>query len=192
MDSEDTKKLLAVVGGLLFVFAVFFFLLWRPKYSDLGKYQEELSMKEAELMRLERDAADWPDTITREMLDQYGMELERIWALIPTKEEIAILLEEIQTHARASELEIISLSRIPKPRTSAPEAKKEEKYVRVPYKIVLGGSYFGLIRFMRKLEDSRRLVTMTDIKVNSVEGKNYAEAEIQFNIFYSRAGVEAG
>jgi type IV pilus assembly protein PilO len=126
------------------------------------------------------------------MLDQYEMELERIWALIPTKEEIAILLEEIQTHARASELKIISLSRIPKPRTSAPGAKKEEKYVRVPYKIVLGGSYFGLIRFMRKLEDSRRLVTMTDIKVNSVKGKNYAEAEIQFNIFYSRAGVEAG
>ena len=192
MDSEDIKKLLAVVAGLLFVFAIFFFLLWRPKYSDLGKYQEELSKKEAELIRLERDAADWPDTITQEMLSRYEMELERIWELIPTKEEIAILLEEIQTHARASELEIISLSRIPKTRTVAPEAKKGIKYIRVPYKIALGGSYFGLVRFMRKLEDSRRLVSITDIKVNSVKLKHYAEAEILFNIFYSRAGVETG
>jgi len=192
MESGDIKKLLAIVGGLLFVFAVFFFLLWRPKYSDLGLYQEELSKKEAELIRLERDAADWPDTITREMLDRYEMELERIWQLIPTKEEIAILLEEIQTHARASEMEIVALIRVPETRNSAPKTEKESRYVRVPYKITLGGSYFGLVRFLRKLEDSRRLVTITDIKVNSTEGEYFVEAELQFNIFYSRVGVKTG
>ena len=62
----------------------------------------------------------------------------------------------------------------------------------MPYKITLGGSYFGLVRFLRKLEDSRRLVTITDIKVNSTEGERFVEAELQFSIFYSRAGVETG
>ena len=191
MDSGNTKKLLAVVGGPLFVFVVFFLLLWRPKYADLGRYQEELSKKETELMRLERDASDWPDTITRGMLNEYEAELERIWELIPTKEEIAILLDEIQDHARSSELEIISLSRVSKTRASITETSKGTKYVRVPYVVTLGGNYFGLIRFLRRLEDSRRLVTITDIKVNAVGEGHLVQANLQFSIFYSRVGVEA-
>ncbi len=190
MDSGNTKKLLAVVGGPLFVFVIFFLLLWRPKYADLGRYREELSKKEAELMQLERDASDWPDTITRGMLNEYEAELERIWELIPTKEEIAILLDEIQDHARSSELEIISLSRVSKTRANIAETSKGNKYVRVPYVITLGGNYFGLIRFLRRLEDSRRLVTITDIKVNAASGRYFVQANLQFNIFFSRVGVE--
>jgi len=190
MDSANTKKLLAIVGGSLLVFVIFFLLLWRPKYTDLGKYREELSKKEAELMQLERDASDWPDTITRGMLNEYEAELERIWELIPTKEEIAILLDEIQDHARSSELEIISLSRVSKTRASITGTSKGTKYVRVPYTITLGGNYFGLIRFLQRLGDSRRLVTITDIKVNAVSGRHPVLANLQFNIFYSRAGVE--
>ena len=189
MDSGNTKKLLAVVGGPLFVFVIFFLLLWRPQYADLGRYREELSKKEAELMQLERDASDWPDTITRGMLNEYEAELERIWELIPSKEEIAILLDEIQDHARSSELEIISLSRVVKTRASITETNKGTKYVRVPYVITLGGNYFGLIRFLRRLEDSRRLVTITDIKINAASGRHFVQANLQFNIFYSRVGV---
>lgn len=190
MDSVNTKKLLAVVGGPLFVFVIFFLLLWRPKYTDLGRYREELSKKETELMQLERDASDWPDTITRGMLNEYEAELERIWELIPTKEEIAILLDEIQYHARSSELEIISLSRVSKTRAGITEMSKGPKYIRVPYAITLGGDYFGLIRFLRRLEDSRRLVTITDIKVSAASGGHLVQVNLQFSIFYSKMGVE--
>ena len=192
MASEDVKRLLIVVSSFLVVFLAFFFLFWRPMFSDLKEYQEELSNKEAELARLEKDARDWPASITRERLDGYEIELQRLLNLIPSEEEIAMLLDEIQTHARAADLEILALSRVSarKNQRASSTAGEEPKYVKVPYEISLGGSYFGLIKFLRRLEDSKRLVTVDGIKTNVGQGNYPMDVNIQFNIFYSKVGVE--
>jgi Tfp pilus assembly protein PilO len=204
MASEDVKRLFVLISFFLLVFLAFFFLLWRPKLTDLRRYQRELRDKQAELVQLERDAQDWPDTITREMLEQYEDKLERLWSLIPSEEEVSVLLDEIQTHARSSDLEILSLtrsstsggtsSRSARSGTAAsgnPKAAGEpSRYVRVPYKISLGGGYSGLVKFMRRLEDSERLVTVTSMRMNAGQGQHPVDAEIQFNIFYSKVGVE--
>ena len=191
MAPEDVKKLLIVVSAFLVVFLVFFFFFWRPKSSELGRLQEELSEKQAELARLERDAADWPDTITRERLMRYEEELAQLWELIPSQEEVSALLTDVQDHARAADLEILSLSR-----TSGSQGRPGQaaasRYVRVPYKIIVGGNYFGLVRFLRRLEDSKRLITVTSTKVYTVPEGFFVGAEIEFNIFYSRTGVETG
>ena len=68
-------------------------------------------------------------------------------------------------------------------------ATRSSRYVKVPYKISLGGTYFGLIGFMRRLEDSNRLVTVTNTKVKAGAEGRFVSAEVQFNIFYSRVGV---
>jgi len=204
MASEDVKRLFVLISFFLFVFLAFFFLFWQPKLSDVRRYQRELRDKQAELIQLERDASDWPDTVTREMLEQYEEKLERLWSLIPSEEEIAVLLDEIQTHARAADLEILSLTRSvradsqlastksasgnDKPKTES----EPSKYVRVPYKISLGGGYSGVVRFLRRLEDSERLVSVIGMKMRAGQGKYPVDAEIQFNIFYSKVGVETG
>ena len=102
----DTKKLLLLVTVFLVIFLAFFFIFWRPRYISLSKSQRMLSDKEAELIQLELDARDWPDSITREKLRQYEIELEKLWDLIPTREEVAVLLDEVETHARTANLEI--------------------------------------------------------------------------------------
>jgi hypothetical protein len=55
----------------------------------------------------------------------------------------------------------------------------------------LGGSYFRLIRFLRDLEGANRLVNVTDIDIHSGRGKYPVDADIQFNIFYSKMEGEA-
>ncbi len=200
MTSEDVKKLLIVVSVFLIVFAAFFFLFWQPKSNEVATYRSELSKKQTELVQLERDAEDWPDSITREKLSRYEEELTQLWALIPSEEEVSMLLKEIETHARASDMEILSLSRELTSRSSRPaaasatgtEVAKPPRYVRASYKITLGGNYFGLIRFLRKLEDSNRLVTVSNTKVSTGTAEHLVNAEIQFNIFYSKLGVKAG
>ena len=196
MAPEDIKKLLIVVSIFLVVFAAFFLLFWRPKAAELSDYRAELSKKQAELARLERDVADWPDTITREKLARYEKELVQLWTLIPSEEEVSELLREIESYARASNLEIISLTRTSPNKTNritAPKPGEKEvakpKYVKVPYKITLGGNYYGLISFMRKLEDSNRLVTVSSTSISAGQGDYLVDAEVQFNIFYSKAGV---
>ena len=195
-NSANGNGATIVVSIFLVVFAAFFLLFWRPKTAELSDYRNELSKKQAELTRLERDVADWPDTITREKLTRYEEELVQLWKLIPSEEEVSDLLREIEAHARASNLEIISLTRTSPDkatRTTAPKpgekAPAKPKYVKIPYKIALGGNYYGLISFMRKLEDSNRLVTVASTSISAGQGEYLVDAEVQFNIFYSRAGV---
>ena len=191
MAPEYIKKLMIVVSSFLVIFLIFFFFFWRPKFAELRTLQKNLSEKQAELIQLERDAEDWPDSITRERLRRYEEELSQLWELIPSKEEVADLLKDIQSHARNSSLEIISLNRVTTPGRAQTTAEKESRYVKVPYKLSVGGDYFGLITFLRKLEDSKRLVTIISTKVYTGEGTHSLGAEVQFNVYYSRVGVEA-
>lgn len=192
MAPEDIKKIVIVVCSFLVIFLVFFFFFWRPQYSELKITQEKLSKKQAELIKLERDAEDWPESITRARLRRYEEELMQLWEKVPAKEEISDLLKEIQIHARNSELDILSLSRITVSRTANTPEDKETQYVRIPYKISVSGSYFGLVSFLRRLEDSRRLVTITSTRVYTGEGNDPVGAEVEFNVFYSKVGVAAG
>ena len=127
---------------------------------------------------------------------QYEGDLEQLWRLIPSEEETAMLLDEIELRAKSERLDIISLSRVPSPRTSyeisQPKAGETTQYVTVPYKLTLGGSYFGLVRFLRNLEDSNRLVNVTNIDIYTGRGRYVLSAEIQFDIFYSKVEVKAG
>ena len=201
MTSEDVKKLLIVVSAFLIVFAAFFFLFWRTQSNNVAKYRNELSEKQKELAQLERDAEDWPDSITREKLSRYEAELSQLWALIPSEEEVSMLLKEVETHAIGSDMEIMSLSRelasrsTTRPATGAAtgtQAVKPPRYVKASYKITLGGDYFGLITFLRKLEDSTRLVTVSSTRVETGTLEHIVKAEVQFNIFYSKMGVKTG
>lgn len=200
MASEDVKKLLIVVSIFLIVFAAFFFLFWRTQSNNVAKYRIELGEKQKELAQLERDAEDWPDSITREKLSRYEEELKQLWTLIPSEEEVSMLLKEIETHAKSSDMEILSLSREVTSRNSRPAAApaagtaaaKPPRYVRASYKITLGGNYFGLITFLRKLENSTRLVTVSSTRIDAGTLEHIVNAEIQFNIFYSKMGVKTG
>ena len=193
MAPEDVKKLLIVVSAFLAVFLVFFFFFWRPEYTDLRTYQQSLSEKEAELSQLKQDAEDWPDSITREELNQYEERLSRLLEKVPEEEEVSMFLKNIRGYAVASGLSIMSLVREPDAVVgSAPAQLKESRYAKVTYKISVGGTYFGLISFLRELEDSNRLFTVTSAKVSSEPKGQFVGAEVQFNIFYSRSGRETG
>jgi len=196
MASEDVKKLLIVVSVFLIAFVAFFFLFWRPQSNDLATYRSELSKKQMELVQLERDAEDWPDSITREKLGRYEAELTQLWELIPSEEEVSVLLKEVETHAEFSDMKILSLSRESISKNSRSVAGTETsgspRYIRASYKITLGGNYFGLINFLRKLEDSKRLITVTSAKISNGMAQYLVSAEIQFNIFYSKVGVKIG
>jgi Tfp pilus assembly protein PilO len=89
-------------------------------------------------------------------------------------------------------LEIISFIRVPdRSRRSSRDTQTEEsKYVRVPYEIALSGTYSGLVTFLKKLEDSERLVNVASIKMYTGQGRHPVDANIVFNIFYSKVGVE--
>ena len=192
MDPEDIKRALILVISLLLVFIVFFSVFWRPKVASLKRYQIDFRDKTADLVRLEQDVKNWPAKFTPEAMEKYEGELNRLWELIPPEEEIAFLLEEIRTHAISAKLEIISFAGISNAKTTLSSTDGNAQYINVPYKISLSGSYFGLVEFLRRLEDSKRLVTVTSIEMYSGRGEHPMDAEIRFNIFYSEVEVKTG
>ena len=194
MNSEYSKKLLIYLSCFLVVFAAFFFLFWRPRYSELKRNQEKLSRQEAKLIRLEKDAKDWPKSITREKINRYESELERLWNLIPSGEGVSALLDEIQTHARESNLAIRTLTRVSTKksptRNRTQKVQTNARYERVPYKLSVSGSYFGLLQFLKSLEDSKRLISINKIDMRASNGPYLMDADIEFSIFYSKVGVD--
>jgi len=195
---DNTRKILILSGLMLVIFAAFYFFLWRPGMIQLNKYRQDLSKKSSEMVQLEKDARDWPNTITREKLVQYEEKLSLLWSLIPTEEGISLLLDEVQNHARASGLDIMSLKRESGsnlPRTEANKTGKN-RYEKIPYKMQIRGSYFGLTQFIRKLEDSNRLIVISKLEAQTnnlddpLKWSYTIEANVEFSIFYSRAEVE--
>ena len=196
MEPEDIKKLLVVVLFFVVASIAFFFVFWRPMSTDLRNSQVDLSNQTAKLLQLEQDVKDWPESFSQQTMEQYEVELEQLWNLIPSEEELAMLLDEIETRAKSARLNIISLARVSASKATfeidQPQTGQKTQYIRIPYEISLGGKYVGLIEFLRKLEDSRRLVTVTGIRIYKGRGVYPVDVEIQFNIFYSKVGVEIG
>lgn len=199
-SSTQLEKTAILSGVMLVLFIIFYFALWTPGLRELKRYQSELNKKSAELVQLERDAKDWPNTITREMINKYENKLELLWDLIPTEEGLSLLIDEVRNHAFVSGLEIISLKRESAAKqtadTTQPGNTNESKYEKASYKIKLRGSYFGLVQFIQRLEESDRLITINGIESRANTGNDplqwgYAmEADVDFNIYYSGAGVE--
>lgn len=194
------QKIAILSGIMLLIFVTFYFALWRPGLSELKKYQVDLNKKATELTQLERDAKDWPDTITREMITRYENKLELLWDLIPTEEGLSLLLDEVQKHAIISGLEIISLKRENGAKKKAapelPDESNKGNYEKASYAIEIRGGYFGLLKFIKSLEESDRLITINGIESQSNSDENplqwghIIETKVGFNIYYSKAGVE--
>ena len=193
MAMEDIKRLLILASFFLLVFLLFFFLFWRPRTGNLERHKADIVSKKTVLLQLKQDIDDWPPSFTHDIMQTYRGDMDRLWNLIPSEEEAAMLLGDIEAQVTAAKLKLLHMARITTAMTTfefgQASGKGKTQYIRMPYKITLGGDYFGLIKFLRELENAERLVTVTNIVLSAGQEDYPMDADIQFNIFYSKAEV---
>ena len=205
MFSTELKKVIAFASfwGLVFIF--FYFSFWNPGIGSLKKTRERINLNQGVLTQIKKDVESWPKTLTAEKLKNAEEELQELFAKIPPEEDIPGILEHIQKYgAMMVHLNITGITNITTEDTKQKRNEDEEEetpYAKVTYKLTADGNFLNVIRFLRGLETSERLIVIEDLNLKRETGeKNNVEthvfglkgalltlqAEVTLSLFYSK------
>lgn len=153
---DRTKKILILAGVLVFLTALYVWLLFLPAYKEIENLDRDLSKlleKKAEQEAIAQNLAAFKREYQR-----LELSLKQAMAQLPDKKEIPSLLENISNLGRESGLEVALF------KPGAPKPK--DFYAEVPVDIKLEGSFNNLLVFFYQVASLPRIVNISDLTVN--------------------------
>ena len=109
----------------------------------------------------------------RRRMDQYTRHVDRLEELIPGREEVASLLNDIQGQARQTDVDVLGLD--PEP----PEAAGP--YTRTSYQMTVVGEYHDVGRFLTRIASLSRIVTPVELEV-TIFGNPQTRPEMEYPV----------
>jgi type IV pilus assembly protein PilO len=109
----------------------------------------------------------------RRRMDQYTRHVDRLEELIPGREEVASLLNDIQGQARQTDVDVLGLD----PEPPAPAGP----YTRTSYQMTVVGEYHDVGRFLTRIASLSRIVTPVDVEV-SIYGNPQSRPDMEFPV----------
>ena len=109
----------------------------------------------------------------RRRMDQYTRHVDRLEELIPGQEEVAALLNDIQTQARLTNVDPLGLDPEP-PQPTGP-------YTRTSYQMTVVGEYHDVGRFLTSIASLSRIVTPVEVDI-SIFGQPQTRPDMEFPI----------
>lgn len=161
---DEPKQRNALLLGLLAAVA-FYFLFWDMWYTPRG---EEIDEMETRLEQLEDQNRSAQILATRggeqlqERLDLFERHVAQLEQLIPEREEVPALLNNMSAEARRTGVNI-SLLR-PEP------AQPGEFYTRQTYEMEVIGSYHDVGRFLTSIASLSRIISPVDMDLSPFTG----------------------
>lgn len=158
------KQRNALLLAVLFLLA-FYFLFWDRWYVPRG---EELAEMEARLEQLEDQNRSAQILATRggeqlqERLALYERHVSRMEELIPRREEVPRLLNDMSAESRRTGVDIALLR--PEPATSG------EFYTQQSYEVEVVGDYHDVGRFLTSVASLSRIITPVELELAPFTG----------------------
>ncbi len=150
---------LGVAAALAASLVLAFRLSWLgPRLRELDAKRAALAGKEAELMRARREGAELARV--RNGVDELGIRLDRLGATLPGREEVSALLRRVQVFAVQSNLTIRAFR--PQP------VAQRDQHAEWSYRLHLDGTYEGLARFLGRVAELSRIITIDDVVIRAV------------------------
>ena len=109
----------------------------------------------------------------RRRMDQYTRHVDRLEELIPGEEEVASLLNDIQSQARLMGVDPLALD--PEP------AETAGPYTKTSYRMTVVGEYHDVGRFLTAVASLSRIVTPVQVDVN-LYGQPQTRPEMEFPV----------
>jgi len=109
----------------------------------------------------------------RRRMDQYTRHVDRLEELIPGREEVASLLNDIQAQARVAGVDPLSL--VPEPPEPA------GPYTRTSYQMTVVGEYHDVARFLTSIASLSRIVTPVQLDI-ALFGNPTSRPEMEFPV----------
>jgi len=153
---DRTKKILILAGLLVFLTALYAWLLFLPAHKEIQNLDRTLSKLLDE--KAEQEAIAQNLAAFKREYQRLELSLKQAMAQLPDKKEIPSLLENISNLGRESGLEVALF----KPGAQKPK----DFYAEVPVDINLVGNYNNLLAFFYQVASLPRIVNISDLAVN--------------------------
>lgn len=167
---KNQAALRNILCGVLAVGAlgVFFFTHFVPfgypnRSEQLQALKAEFEKKSTELARARASVADLPrfEAEYEQLHDRWTMAAE----LLPTDRQSAGLLRKITLAGQQTGVQFVMF------KPNAP--RSETYYTEMPVEVVVHGGYHQVGSFLAELANMRRIVTVTNLKLNTVPSNEY-------------------
>ena len=148
-----------MVGGVVFLLLIvpYNMYLLGPRQEENLELQGRVESLETVNRRASVLAAQGGGDL-QERLALYEAHVARLEELIPGREEVPALIDDISTRARMMDVDVRDLQ--PQPREAG------EHYDRTAYNMAAVGEYHNVARFLTEIASLSRIVTPTQVEVS--------------------------
>jgi len=179
--NPKVPPILLIVAAAL-VAGLFAYYVYMPMLEDKGKAEESLTKVKQKVEEGRLKVRKLDELVkANQKLDQ---DLKAAQVLLPTSEQLTGLLESMNNLVKDSGLNLNDWKRV----KSVTDSSK--LYTQTVINVDVHGSFHELGKFMEKLDDMARLVTVSNLNMSSAKLKGYKmDIPIKFTmIAYSAAG----
>jgi type IV pilus assembly protein PilO len=153
------QRILISVGIFVLIIGVAGWYFYRPKFTDIRKFEDKLGKIEKQLHAAKRNAATL-DKFKAEMKEAEA-QFQLAMQALPEKEEIPSLLTSISKSGNDAGLHFLLFE--PKPEVI------KEFYAEIPVAINVKGTYHNLAIFFDKVARLSRIVNVRDITMGQAK-----------------------
>lgn len=157
-NPDDPTQRNWMLGGLAFLVLIVPYNLYllAPRQEENANLQTQVENLETVNRRASVLAAQGGGDL-QERLALYEAHVAKLEELIPQREEVPVLLDDIQTRARMQDVDVRLLE--PQPREPG------EYYDRTAYNMSVVGEYHAVGRFLTEVASLSRIVTPVQVEV---------------------------
>ena len=191
LRSKTKKQMLGIyLVVLIIVLVLFVFIFLKPSLAKLYVLIPKVQAFRTDIKNVSNDLL-FEDNLKKQIqtlqvkLDEYGKKLSR-------EKEIPMLLENLSSMARNSNVKIQSITPLSKRRTRENDSldKGERVYQEVPIAITAQSGYHELGDLISRLESDERFMQVSDMEIKASKS-NPAKHDIEFLVYiYTFQGIK--
>ena len=161
----EKEQLLAYIPRLsqAAVVLIFIFLIFIPLVRKIAQFNRDIKERESSLVVKERgyyDATELKKDLL--VLEKEAQEDDR---RIPYLIETNMLIDSLKAITREARLKFISIEPMDQVKFELPDT--DSLYHELPIRINLKCGFFELVEFIKKIEDSKKLMKVTSLTIGS-------------------------
>ena len=167
------QKMAAYAALPLLLAALYWYFLWSPQNVLLGESQAHVDSLAVVNQRAKAELAQGKTAQLKAEAEQYAQDLEVMRQLVPTANEVPVLLEQVSTAARRVGLDISDVQPLPQ--------LNGDQYDAYKYRMSVKGSYQQIALFLSNVGSLQRIVAPVNLSLNPnpVDPRTRKEARTQ-------------
>jgi len=160
--TQDKKQTMLVFGGIVAVFAgVYLYMLLIPLFQTISKTRIDIRTLREELKGVNESIGK--EDMLKKKIASMNQTVSSYEKKLPTEREMPTILEEIARMARDTNVKIIGISPLG---FKANTGGEKMPYQEAPISITARGGYHEIGKFINKLENGSRFVSIADIMIS--------------------------